>query len=112
MTSDQRGGAFGPGSLVIAHFRDPIEKYWGVLSGLDASGVVLRGLGVGAFDEWMYQVVRGANEPLGLTTIFVPMTRVERLDLDEQVGEVESYRQRFERHVGRSIESWLGLPDV
>lgn len=112
MTEDRRGGAFGPGSVVIAHFRDPVEKYWGVLTGLDTSGVVLRGLGVGAFDEWMYQIARGENEPLGLTTIFVPMSRVERLDLDEQVGEVGSYRQRFERHVGRSVESWLGLPEI
>ena len=115
MTPDNRGGAFGPGTLVIAHFRDPIEKYWGVLSGLDASGVVLRGLGVGAFDEWMYQVVRGEDEPLGLTTIFVPMARVERLAQGSGANPnrpIQSYRQRFERHVGRSVESWMGLPDV
>ena len=27
----------------------------------------------------------------------------------EQIGEVESYRQRFEQQVGRSVESYLGL---
>ena len=109
MTGGSSGAGFEPGAVVIAHFREPPEKYWGVLLALDPAGVTLRGLGVGGFVDWMYQMGRGEEEPLGLATIFVPLNRVERLDLDEQVGEVESYRQRFERHVGESVESRLCL---
>ena len=29
--------------------------------------------------------------------------------MDEQIGEVESYRQRFEQQVGKAVESYLGL---
>ena len=43
--------------------------------------------------------------------MFVPMLRVERIFLDEQVGEVESYCQRFERRVGMSVAGYLGLGD-
>jgi len=39
----------------------------------------------------------------------VPLFRVERIFLDEQVGEVESYRVRFERRTGLSAAGVLGL---
>jgi hypothetical protein len=41
--------------------------------------------------------------------MFVPLFRIERIFLDEQIGEVESYRQRFEQQVGVGVESYLGL---
>jgi hypothetical protein len=41
--------------------------------------------------------------------MFVPLFRVERLFLDEAVGEVESYRQRFQQRVGMNVERYLGL---
>jgi hypothetical protein len=41
--------------------------------------------------------------------MFVPLFRVERVFLDEAVGEVESYRQRFRQRVGMDVERYLGL---
>jgi hypothetical protein len=41
--------------------------------------------------------------------MFVPLFRVERIFLDEPVGQVESYSQRFERRVGATVEEYLGL---
>jgi hypothetical protein len=41
--------------------------------------------------------------------MFVPLFRVERIFLDEPVGQVESYSHRFERRVGVSVEEFLGL---
>lgn len=96
-------------SLVIVHLVNPTEKLWGVLLGLDQSGLTLRGLNVSSFDDWMFQVTREDRQTLGLSTMFVPLFRVERVFIDEQVGEVESYRQRFERQVGRPVEIFLGL---
>src|SRR4029077_9801755 len=96
-------GAFGrrarvmirPGSLVIVHLVQPTEKFWGILQELGVAGVMLRGINVSSFDDWMAQASRPGDQTLGLSTMFVPLFRVERIFLDEAVGEVESYRQRF-----------------
>lgn len=100
-------GALPARSIVLVHLINPSEKYWGVLLGLDASGMVLKGISVSSFDEWVRQVARGGPQALGLSTMFVPLFRVERIYLDDQVGEVEGFAQRFERHVGVSVQRWL-----
>ena len=41
--------------------------------------------------------------------MFVPLFRVERIFLDEQVGAVESYCQRFERRVGLKVDDYIAL---
>lgn len=99
------------GSLVIVHLVNPTEKFWGILHELGTAGVVLRGINVSTFDDWMAQAARGEVQTLGLSTMFVPLFRVERIFLDEAVGEVESYRQRFQRRVGMPVERYLGLED-
>jgi hypothetical protein len=97
------------GSLVILHLTQPTEKFWGLLLRLGAEGVTVRGINVGSFDDWARGLAR--NEPtLDLVTMFVPLFRVERIFADEQVGEVESYRQRFQRIVGTPVEAFLGGP--
>lgn len=98
------------GTYVILHLVNPTEKFWGVLEDLLPMGINLRGINVSSFDDWAGQAARGetADENgLGLVTMFVPLFRVERMFRDEQVGAVESYRQRFERRVGRPIEEFL-----
>jgi hypothetical protein len=99
------------GSLVIVHLVNPTEKFWGVLHELGTAGVVLRGINVSTFDDWMAQAARGEAQTLGLSTMFVPLFRVERIFLDEAVGEVESYRQRFQRRVGMPVERYLGMDE-
>lgn len=103
-------GGFGEGSLVVLHLVQPTEKLWGVLLDLGVAGVTFRGINLSSFDDWMFQISRREEVPsLGLGTMFVPMGRVERIFLDEAIGAVESYRERFERRVGESIEPYLGL---
>lgn len=97
-----------PGSLVVVHLIQPTEKLWGTLLELSVAGVMLRAINLSSFDDWMGQAARHGEQSLGLTTMFVPLFRVERMFLDEPVGEVESYRQRFERRVGISVEQYLG----
>ncbi|HEV3076105.1 MAG TPA: hypothetical protein VHB47_16920 [Thermoanaerobaculia bacterium] len=98
-----------PGSIVVVHLTNPTEKFWGVLQELAMNGVYLRGISVSSFDDWMAEAVRGKDQTLGLCAMFVPLFRVERVFLDEPVGEVESYQQRFSRRVGEPVESYLGL---
>ncbi len=97
------------GSIVILHLVNPTEKLWGVLHRLDSTGVVLRGINLSSFDDWMLQVAKEDTPSLGLATMFLPLFRIERIFLDEKVGVVESYRERFESRVGVSVESYLGL---
>ena len=99
-----------PGSLVLVHLSSPPEQFWGVLDDLSPAGVTFRGLNVGSFEDYMAQAARNEEPALGFSTIFVPMFRVERIYLDEQVGMVRSYRQRFETRVGRSVEAYLIQP--
>ena len=89
-----------PASLVIVHLNNPTEKFWGVLQSLDATGLVIRAINVSSFDDWVFQIARQKAPALGLSTMFVPLFRVERIFLDEQVGEVESNQQRLEKRVG------------
>jgi len=100
---------FESGAIVIVHLVNPTEKVWGLLETLDSAGVVVRGISLSSFDDWMLQALRQEKPSLGLSTSFVPMFRVERIFLDEQVGEVESYGQRFERSVGVPIQEYLKL---
>ncbi len=103
------GEALAPGSVVIIYLVDPAEKYWGVLESLTMPGVTLRAINLSSFDDWLHSIVNETEPCLGLTTVFFPMSRVERMFLDEKVGEVESLSQSFERRIGKSVEAFLGL---
>lgn len=100
------------GSLVLLHLANPTEKFWGTLESLEPVGVTLRGISLDSFEEWVNELARKEPSGLGLATMFVPLFRVERIFLDEQVGEVESYRRRFERRVGDGLERHLGRSDA
>lgn len=93
-------------SLVVVHLAGPSEKFFGVLEYLGPEGVTVRGVSLPSFEDWVSDVAAGRGD-LGPTTVFVPMFRVERIFVDEQVGEVESYSQRFWRLVGRRAEELL-----
>lgn len=96
-----------PGAIVIVHLVNPTEKLWGILQDLGLPGVTMRAINLSSFDDWMAQAVRPEDQTLGLSTMFVPLFRVERIFLDESVGEVESYRQRFAKRVGVPVEKYL-----
>ena len=99
------------GSVVLLHLGSPTEKYWGLLEELSAIGVTLRGLHVASFEDWVAQATKEGEGALGLATMFVPLLRVERIFLDQQVGEVESYQQRFERRVGVPLGAYLDMEE-
>lgn len=101
--------ALQPGSIVILYLANPSEKYWGVLASLTQTGVTLRALNLSSFEDWLRSVINDVEPSLGLATVFFPLFRVERMFLDEQVGQVESMAQSFERRVGKSVEEYLGL---
>jgi hypothetical protein len=99
------------GALVLVHLVNPTEKFWGTIDRLETVGVTFRGISLDSFEEWVTELARREPSGLGLATMFVPLFRVERIFLDEQVGEVESYRRRFERRVGERVESYVSVGD-
>ena len=101
--------ALTEGSTIVVYLQGPKEKVWGVLVSLTPAGVVLRGIDLATFDDWMRQEARGEEELIGLTTVFYPMHRVVRMERDETVGPLTSYADRFAREVGRSVGAVLGL---
>lgn len=97
----------GPGAAILAYLREPQEKFWGVLRKIDAAGVVLEGVDLSSFDDWVGQIERQEEGIVGASTLFVPMTRVEKLLLDRASEDLPSLSQRFERRVGRSVQEIL-----
>jgi len=97
-----------PGVPVVLYLHTPREKLWGILLSLEPAGIVIRGVDLAVFDDWVGQEQRG-EEGIGLSTLFYPMTRVERMERDETVGPLTSYADRFAREVGKSVGAVLGL---
>lgn len=93
----------------MLYLHTPKEKVWGLLVGLMPAGIVVHGLDLVTFDEWMRQEARGDEPLIGLCTIFYPMSRLERLERDDALGTLPSYAERFEREVGRSVFDVLGV---
>jgi hypothetical protein len=97
----------GTGSMVIVNCSNPREKMWGAVVQLDSSGVVIRGLDLGAIDDWLRQERSGGEALIGPSSFFLPMHRVVRIDLDESRGAVESLADRFRAACGRDIRDVL-----
>jgi hypothetical protein len=97
-----------PGVAVVLYLHSPREKLWGVLLSLEPAGIVIRGLDLSVFGDWVRQEIRG-EEGIALSTLFYPMSRVERMERDETAGPIESLSDRFEREVGRSVRVVMGF---
>jgi hypothetical protein len=95
------------GNLVIVNLRDPREQIWGILHRLDGSGIEMRGIDLANFEEWCRQLARAEEPQLGPTTIFFPAHRIDRVTLDERVGAVPSFRERFEEILSDQPERFL-----
>jgi hypothetical protein len=94
------------GSVVIAYLKDPRDRFWGILRSIDAVGIVVQGIDLNSFDDWVRQVAEG-GEGLSPSTIFFPLARVEKLLLDGDGGAVPSLARQFERRVGRPLPDFL-----
>jgi hypothetical protein len=95
-------------SSVVINLHSPKEKVWGVLIGMNPSGVTVRGIDLNSFDDWSRAVASG-EDSLGLSTVFFPIHRVERILLDETVGGIPSYTETFESRTGKGLLPFLGL---
>jgi hypothetical protein len=96
-----------PNSIVVISLHTPREKIWGILLEINPSGVTIRGIDLNSFDHFISQINQLEAERVGLPTVFFPMTRVERVSLDEPSGSIPSMAQIFQRKIGRSLTEYL-----
>ena len=78
-----------PGQCVIVHLVEPTERLWGRLIRLNEAGVVLRGIDVRQIEAFKYRQGREDGSAT-LQTVFFPMRRIAKIDLDEPVGQLPS----------------------
>ena len=89
-----------PGTPVVLYLHAPKEKLWGILIQIGVAGIVVRGLDLQVFDDWMRQEARDDERLIGPATVFFPIHRLERMERDETVGPLLSYAERFAVEVG------------
>jgi len=103
---------FAPGALIIVYLQNPREKIWGVLLGLDAAGVAVRGLDLRSFDDWL----RGLNDPeeqgIRPSVSFYPMSRVEKIVVDEPAEGAPSLDAQCAARSGFGLKAHLGRLDA
>jgi len=102
--------ALRPGAAVLAYLKEPNEKLWGVLRALDGNGLLLEGIDLASFDDWVAQVERRDEGAVGPSILFLPMARVEKILLDRPSGDLPSLAQRFRARTGLTVQQVLGEP--
>jgi hypothetical protein len=96
-------------SIVIVSLVSPKEKIWGQLLLLESKGVTVRGIELDSFDDFVSQIVNQEDTTVGMTRVFYPMQRVERIAMDEPSGSIPSLAERFHQKVGLTIQEYLGI---
>jgi len=92
------GNPFRPGIMVLVTLGNPREKFWGAILSLTAEGLSLCGVELASFDDLVSLVKEG--EPFSPGVVFLPMHRVERMELDLPDGSIPSLSQRFAGQTG------------
>ncbi len=96
-----------PHSVVVVSLHTPKEKVWGELLSINPAGITLRGIDLNSFDHFIRQVNEPDAGPVGVPTLFFPMTRIERITLDEPAGAIPSMDELFARKLGRGLIDYL-----
>ena len=101
---------FGSRTAVILSLQNPREKIWGILLSVNSFGLTVRGIDINSFEDWARSVANH-TESMGLSTMFIPMMRVEKVTLDESTGICKSFSEQFYDRVGQSVIEYLALPE-
>lgn len=95
-----------PGSFVIMHLQSPKEKFWGLLVSLNTAGATVYGIDLNSFEDWTRMVASNGRN-IGMTAMFMPMWRVERISLDQTIDDLLSLQAQFELRVGIPVRQYL-----
>src|SRR5258708_12395754 len=89
-----------PHSIVVLSLHTPKEKIWGELLTISTAGITLRGIDLNSFDHFIRQLNEPDGERVGVPTLFFPMTRVERITLDQPAASIPSMDDLFPPKIG------------
>ncbi len=99
-----------PGTYINVHLIEPVERLWGRLIKLDQAGVVIRGVDVKQVETFKFQFNR-EDKLVFPQTIFFPMRRVQKVDLDEALDTLPSVIETIEEITGLSRNDIIKLED-
>jgi len=91
-----------PGENVILILHSPREKLLGILEEVNPSGVFVRAIDLGYFDDWCRSIA-GGEQFLPMSDYFLPMWRLERIMRDEGSADAPSMAEQFEQRTGKRI---------
>ena len=92
-------------SVVLVTLHTPRERIWGLLMDLTPAGITVCGIDLSAFEDWLSQV--GTDEEMGLSTVFYPLQRVERVAMDERMGNLPSLHDRFQLKTTKQLVDYV-----
>lgn len=98
---------FARGALVLITLNSPREKFWGAVLEVNPAGISVRGVDLNSFDE-VTGMLR-SDEHVMAATVFFPLNRLERMELDVNNGPIPSLAERFHSKAGRSAAQFLGV---
>jgi hypothetical protein len=98
---------FSKGAVVLVTLNTPREKYWGTVIDISPSGIAMRGIDLNSFEDFARLIKAGENATPA--SVFFPMHRVERIELDARNGDIPSLSERFENRTGREFTSLSGF---
>ena len=99
-----------PPAVVIVYLQNPRERFWGIVRHLDGTGLVVQGIDLNSFDEWVGEATRGKGGTR-LSTVYYPLLRVEKVLVDSSTEEIPSLAEQFERRVGRPPVEFFDTAD-
>jgi hypothetical protein len=101
-------GPFQRDAIVLVTLNSPREKFWGAVLAISGAGLSIRGIDLNSFEDFIRQVKAG--EQVMAHTVFFPLHRVERIELDTRDGDIPSLQERFINKAGiRFSEMVAGL---
>ena len=92
-------------SVVLVTLHTPKEKIWGLLLDITPAGITVCGIDLSTFEDWLSQV--GTDEETGLSTLFYPLHRVERIAMDERMGKLPSLHDQFQQKTRKQLIDYL-----
>jgi hypothetical protein len=105
---DSSGEApFTKGAMVLITLNTPREKYWGAVIDISPSGIAMRGIDLNSFEDFARLIKSGENATPA--SVFFPMHRVERVELDARNGDIPSLSERFENRTGQEFAALAGF---
>ncbi len=89
---------FQGGAIVVVSLQSPREKLFGSVIALVPFGLVFSGIQLDSLEDFIIQLREGDAPRPG--TLFIPMHRIERIELDRRSGDVPALSERFELKTG------------